>query len=266
MVSGRRHLEKRKGLLSNELVMRDNTDQIFGIRATIEAIRSGKEINKVLIRKGLKGELFHELYEEVKEHQIPFQIVPAERFNKISNKNHQGVITLVSPITYYQLEDILPGIFESGKIPFLLMLDKVNDVRNFGAIARTAECSGVDAIIISAKGSASINADAVKTSAGALHHIPVCREKDLKKTIHLLQESGIVVMAATEKAEDLYFKKDLTVPLAVMMGSEEKGIAWDYLRLTDGSLSIPINGNIESLNVSAATAILCYEVVRQRIQ
>ncbi len=244
--------------------MKDNTDQIFGLRATIEAIRSGKEINKVLIRKGLRGELFSELYNEVKEHNIPYQVVPAERFNQISNKNHQGVITLVSPITFHHLDDLLPGIFETGKIPFILILDKVTDVRNFGAIARTAECAGVDAIVIAAKGSAALNADAIKTSAGALHHIPVCRENDLKKTIKMLQESGISVFAANEKTDEVYFKKDLTLPIAIMMGSEEKGVALDYLRLCDGSLKIPINGNIESLNVSVATAVLCYEVIRQR--
>jgi 23S rRNA (guanosine2251-2'-O)-methyltransferase len=227
-------------------------------------MRSGMEINRVMVRQGLRGELFQELYHEIKEFGVPYQIVPEEWFSKFRGKNHQGVVTLISPVRYYPLEQVVPMIFESGKIPFILILDKVNDVRNFGAIARTAECAGVDAILVSSKGGALITADSVKTSAGGLYHIPVCRTADLKKAIRYLRESGIRILAASEKASISFFGTDLTGPVAIIMGSEEKGIAREYLELADETVSIPVVGQIESLNVSAATAVLCYETVRQR--
>lgn len=243
----------------------EQVDQIFGIRAVIEAINSDKEISKVLIKKGLQADLFHELYTQLKSHEIPFQVVPSERFNKFPGKNHQGVVAFVSPVQFYHLEQIIPGLFEHGRVPFILILDKVNDVRNFGAIARTAECSGVDAIVIPAKASAPINADAVKTSAGALHHIKVCREKDLSKSINFLRESGLQIVASTEKADDNYYQIDFKKPTALIMGSEEKGIALEYLSMADEWVKIPVLGKIESLNVSVATAVLCYECVKQRL-
>ena len=182
-----------------------NTDDfIFGIRAVIEAIDSSKEIDKILLKKGSGGDLFKELFEKIREHQIPFQYVPQEKINRITRKNHQGVLAFISPVTFYELENFLPSVFEAGKNPLILVLDQVTDVRNFGAIVRTAECAGVDAIVIPEKGAARINADAVKTSAGALHLVPVCRTKDLKKSIVFLKESGLRITAATEKSSNNY--------------------------------------------------------------
>lgn len=243
-----------------------NTDDfIFGIRAVIEAIDSSKEIDKILLKKGSGGDLFKELFEKIREHQIPFQYVPQEKINRITRKNHQGVLAFISPVTFYELENFLPSVFEAGKNPLILVLDQVTDVRNFGAIVRTAECAGVDAIVIPEKGAARINADAVKTSAGALHLVPVCRTKDLKKSIVFLKESGLRITAATEKSSNNYTQADFTGPTAIVMGSEEKGIEQQILNLADAQLQIPILGKIESLNVSVAAGLLVYETVRQRL-
>ncbi len=239
-------------------------DFLFGIRAVIEAIRSDKEIDKILIKKGLQGELIAELLEEVKALQIPVQYVPIERINRVTRKNHQGVVAFISPVSFHNPEDVIPILYEDGKTPLIMVLDRVSDVRNFGAITRSAECAGVDAIIIPEKGAAQINADAVKTSAGALHHIKVCRTKNLNKTLHFLKDSGIQLVAATEKATDNYYTTDMVVPTAIIMGSEESGISSDILRITDKMVKIPIYGNIESLNVSAAASVLIYEAIRQR--
>lgn len=245
--------------------MKEEKDYIFGIRAVIEAIKSGKQIDKLMIKSGLKGELFFELIELVKDLQIPMQYVPNERINRITRKNHQGVLAFISPIEYQHVENILPTIYEEGRTPFFVILDKVSDVRNFGAISRTAECAGVDAMIIPEKGSARISGDAVKTSAGALHKIPVCRVKSLSKTIKYLQDSGIQVVAATEKANDLYYQVDFTVPTAILVGAEDTGVAMEYLKVADQMVKIPVVGEIESLNVSVAASILMYEAVKQRL-
>ncbi len=242
----------------------NNDDLIFGIRTIIEAIHSGKEIEKVLIKKGLSGDLFKEMFDLVRAHSIPFQYVPLEKINRITRKNHQGVIAFVSPIVFHDLENLLPTLFEEGKDPLVLVLDQLTDVRNFGAIVRTAECAGVHAVVIPDKGSARINADAVKTSAGALHMVPVCRTRDLKKSIKFLQESGLKLTAATEKATQNYTEIDFSGPVAIIMGSEEYGISNDILKMTDAQLQIPLMGKIESLNVSVAAGLLVYEVVRQR--
>ena len=244
--------------------MQSKIDFIFGIRATVEAIKSGKEIEKVLIKKGLSGELISELFFILKEREIPYQIVPIEKINRVSRKNHQGVLSFISPVVYYNIEDLLPAIYEKGETPFIIILDKVSDVRNFGAICRSAECAGVHAIVIPARGAAQINADAIKTSAGALHNIPVCREMNLKNTIDFLSDSGLKIIAATEKAEAFYFDCDMNMPLAIIMGSEDLGVSPEYLKSSDEKVKIPINGEIESLNVSVAAGIMMYEVVRQR--
>ena len=242
-----------------------NTDDfIFGIRAVIEAIDSGKDIDKILIKKGLGGDLFRELLDKIKEHQFPVQYVPLEKINRVTRKNHQGVLAFISPVTFYELENFLPSVFEAGKNPLLLVLDQVTDVRNFGAIVRTAECAGVDAILIPEKGAARINADAVKTSAGALHLVPVCRSKDLKKSVVFLKESGLKIVAATEKASANYTNVDLGGPTAMIMGSEEFGIDNQLLQLADEQVQIPILGKIQSLNVSVAAGLLIYEAIRQR--
>lgn len=241
-----------------------NEDLIFGIRAVIEAIKSGKDIDKVLLKKGPGGELHQEVFELIREHQIPFQFVPIEKINRITRKNHQGVIAFISPVTFYDIENFLPALFEAGKNPFILVLDEITDVRNFGAIVRTAECAGVDAVLIPERGAAGINADAVKTSAGALHLVPVCRSRDLRKTILFLQQSGLRLVAATEKSSDHYTKGDYSGPVAVIMGSEDTGIDPQILSLADDRVKIPVLGKIQSLNVSVAAGLLAYEVVRQR--
>jgi 23S rRNA (guanosine2251-2'-O)-methyltransferase len=246
--------------------LKQETDFIFGIRAVLEAIRSGKEIDKVLIRKGLSGELFQELFSEIKSYNILFSYIPDEKLNRITRKNHQGVIAFISPITYHSLENLVPSLFEQGKTPFLLMLDSLTDVRNIGAIARTAECAGVHSIIVPEKGSAQINADAVKTSAGALHYMPFCRVKSLVNTVKYLKDCGIQVISATEKANKDYFMAKLTEPLAIVLGAEDTGISPDLLRLSDSLFRIPILGQIESLNVSAAASVMMYEVVKQRMR
>jgi 23S rRNA (guanosine2251-2'-O)-methyltransferase len=245
--------------------MKENKDFLFGIRAIIEAIKSGKNIDKLMIRSGLKGELIYELMGLVKELQIPFQYVPNERINRVTMKNHQGVLAFISPIEFQSIENILPSIFEQGKNPLFMILDKVTDVRNFGAITRTAECANVDAIIIPEKGSAQISADAVKTSAGALLKIPVCRVKNLSNTIKFLQESGIQIVAATEKATENYYQVDFSIPTALLLGAEDTGVSMELLRVADKMVKIPILGEIESLNVSVAAGILIYEAVKQRL-
>lgn len=244
----------------------NKNDYIVGFRPIIEAIKSGKELDKVFIQNGLQSPLFKELMGLLKEKNIPYQFVPIEKLNRINRINHQGVSASLSQANFYKIEDILPEIFEKGKIPLLLILDRITDVRNFGAIARSAECAGVNAIIIPQKGGASINSDALKTSAGALHKIKVCREKNLKDTIEYLKKSGIQVIACTEKAKDYFYHIDYTKPTAIIMGSEENGISDKYLKRSDKRVKIPMLGTIESLNVSVATGIILFETVKQRIQ
>lgn len=240
-------------------------DFIVGFRPIIEAIKSGKELDKVFIQNGLQSPLFKELMGLLKERNIPYQFVPVEKLNKINRINHQGVAAAISQASFYKIEELLPQIFEKGKIPLLLILDRITDVRNFGAIARSAECAGVDAIIIPFKGGASINSDALKTSAGALHKIKVCREQNIKTTIEYLKQSGIQIIACTEKASDYFFDIDYTKPTAIIMGSEENGISDEYLKRSDKRVKIPMLGTIESLNVSVATGIILFETVKQRI-
>ena len=244
--------------------MKEN-DLIFGIRAVIEAIQADKEIDKILIRRDLQSNLSRELFEVLKGRSIPVQRVPGERLDRLTRKNHQGVIAFMAAVTYQHLEDLIPFIYEQGKDPFILLLDGVTDVRNFGAIARTCECAGVDAIVIPAKGSVTVNADAIKTSAGALHSLPVCKEKSITQAIRFLQASGVKVYAASEKAHANYTEIAYNGPTAIVMGAEDTGVATDNLRICDEMIKIPLFGNIESLNVSVASSILIYEVVRQRM-
>ena len=239
-------------------------DFVFGTRAVIEAIRKGKTIDKVLIKKGLNNDLISELHGLIRENRIAFQYVPVEKINRITRKNHQGVLAFLSPIEFDNIETVLPGIFESGKIPLILILDQITDVRNFGAITRSAECAGVQAIIIPEKGMARIGADAVKTSAGAIHHIPICRVNNLSHTIQFLKDSGIYIVAATEKGDKIYTEANFDLPLGIVMGSEDTGISTQILKLADEQLRIPIVGKIESLNVSVAASLMIFEAVRQR--
>ena len=237
---------------------------IFGIRPVIEAIKAGKEIDRILIQNGLKSENSWELKKLIGELSIPVQYVPLEKLNKVTQKNHQGIICFISEISYQPLENILPMIFEKGKNPLLLILDRITDVRNFGAITRTAECAGVDAIIIPSKGSARINADAVKTSAGAIYKIPICREDNLKNAIELIKNSGIEIIACTEKADVSYSDISYDKPCAIIFGSEDDGISPEYMKRADKKIRIPLSGEIESLNVSVATGIVLFEAVKQR--
>ena len=242
-----------------------NKDEyIYGTRAILEAINQGKQIEKILIKKGLKNDLFSQLFSEIKNHQISYQFVPLEKINKISRKNHQGVLALISPVEFTDIEMLLPVLYETGKDPLLLILDQITDVRNFGAIVRSAECAGVQAVIIPEKGMAHIGADAIKTSAGAIHHIPICRTKNLAETVKFLKSSGITIFAANEKASTVYTSVNFNVPAGIIMGSEEKGISERVLNLANHQVKIPVMGKIESLNVSVATALLIYEVLRQR--
>lgn len=239
---------------------------IYGLRPVMEAIHSGGEVDKVLFQTGLRGELFHEVFTLVKDREIPYQFVPVQKLNRITAKNHQGVIGFISPVTYYQVEQLIPQLYEEGKIPFLLLMDRITDVRNFGALCRTAEAAGVDAIIFPSRGSAALHEDAVKTSAGALLRVPLCRSQNLKLTLEYLKDSGIKIVGITEKTDNLYFSEDFTIPVALLMGSEEDGISPAYMRYCDGAVRIPMMGEIESLNVSVAGGIVMFEVVTQRLK
>jgi 23S rRNA (guanosine2251-2'-O)-methyltransferase len=238
---------------------------IFGMRAVIEAINADKNIDKILLQKGLSNELYNQLRKALQGKDIPFSFVPPEKIKRITDKNHQGVIAFLAEVTYYDAEDLLAQAFEKGKTPLVLILDRVTDVRNFGAIARSAECAGVDFIIIPSRGAAQINGDAIKTSAGALHRLPVCREDNLKSTIDNLKESGLQIVACHEKTAQLIYDADLKKPTAIIMGSEEDGISGEYLKRSDVQIKIPMEGNIASLNVSVATGIVLFEAIRQRL-
>lgn len=245
--------------------MKEN-EMIFGIRAVIEAVQADKEIDKILVKRELQGELSKELFGVLKERDIPVQRVPQERLDRLTRKNHQGVIAFMSAVTYQKLEDIIPFVYEQGKNPFIVLLDGITDVRNFGAIARTCECAGVDTLVIPSKGSVTVNADAMKTSAGALNVLPVCKEKSIQQAIRFLQQSGVKVFAATEKATKMYTAVTYEGPVAIVMGAEDTGVSMENLRICDEMVQIPQFGTIGSLNVSVASSIMIYEVVRQRMK
>ncbi|WP_235853942.1 23S rRNA (guanosine(2251)-2'-O)-methyltransferase RlmB [Mucilaginibacter terrenus] len=245
---------------------RESNQMVFGIRAIIEAILAGKEIESLYLQRGLGGGLLTELKQVMQQHQIIAQQVPVEKLNRLTQKNHQGAIAFISPIVYQKIENIIPEIFEKGEVPLILVLDGITDVRNMGAIARTAECSGVHAIVIPAKGSAQVNPDAIKTSAGALYKIPVCRHDNFMQTVRFLQESGLQLVCCTEKTNDYIYKPDYTAPTAIVMGSEEDGIRNEIIRIADHLAKIPMFGEIESLNVSVSTGVILYEAIRQRQQ
>lgn len=244
--------------------MKEN-EIVFGIRAVIEAIQAEKEIDKILVKRELQGDLSRELFEVLKGRDILVQRVPGERLDRLTRKNHQGVIAFIPAISYQRLEQIVPFVYEQGKSPFIVLLDGITDVRNFGAIARTCECAGVDAIVIPEKGSVTVNADAMKTSAGALHVLPVCKEKSINQSIRFLQESGVKVFAATEKATENYTEVSYEGPVAIVMGAEDVGVSMENLRICDKMVKIPQFGTIGSLNVSVASSIMIYEVVRQHM-
>ncbi|MCQ2330890.1 MAG: 23S rRNA (guanosine(2251)-2'-O)-methyltransferase RlmB [Paludibacteraceae bacterium] len=241
---------------------------IFGTRAVMEAIDAGKTLDKILIRRDMSSAIARELLAKLTDSEghiaTNVQRVPLEKLNQFTDKNHQGVIAFLSPIEFYRLEDLVPSIYESGRTPLLMVLDNVTDVRNFGAIARTCACAGADALIIGTRGSVSINGDAVKTSAGALHTLPVCKVENMQNALQFLRESGLNIIAATEHADHDYTATDMRSPLAIVMGSEEKGIYEENLKQCTDQVRIPMVGTIESLNVSVAAGIMLYEAVRQR--
>ncbi len=239
-------------------------EMIFGTRAVIEAIEAGKTIDKILLRRDMTSATGRELLKHLQGTTTTVQKVPVEKLNQYTDKNHQGVIAFLSPIEFYRVEDIVPALFEQGKTPLLMVLDSITDVRNFGAIARTCACAGVHALLIGAYGSVSINGDAMKTSAGALHSLPVCKVENLQQCLQYLRDSGINIVAATEHAEHDYTDADMTAPLAIVMGSEDRGIYEPNLRLCTDQVRIPMHGPIESLNVSVAAGVMLYEAVRQR--
>lgn len=241
-----------------------NSDMIYGTRAVIEALLAGKDIDKIMVQTGLSNDLIKELLSVAKNNNVQVQFVPPEKLKRLSSKNHQGVICVLSPITFASIDDLIFRAYNEGRDPFIVILDRITDVRNFGAIIRTAECAGIDGIVIPDKGSAPITGDAMKTSAGALNHIPICREKDMKRTMQYLHNNGIRVVACTEKTETSLFSLNLTGPIALILGSEEDGVSEPFLREADDLARIPLHGKIESLNVSVAAGVAMYEIVRQR--
>lgn len=244
--------------------MTKREDMVFGIRAVIEAVEAGKEIDRVLLKRDFSGELAGELFAVLKDNGIRPQRVPVEKLNAITRKNHQGVIAYISPVNYQPLEEIIASVYDRGETPFIVVLDHITDVRNFGAIARTAECAGVHAVVIPSRGSVTVTADAVKTSAGALLTLPVCRPKSLEDAVKYMKSCGLQIVTASEKASTNYTKADMTLPTAIIMGAEDKGVSATLSAISDVAVSMPQFGKIASLNVSVATGILLYEVVRQR--
>lgn len=251
----------------NKIILKEKGENsfIYGSRAVIEAIQAGREIDKMLIQKDLKNDLIKEALSLAGRYSIPVSMAPVEKLNRITRKNHQGAIAFLSAVEFASLDNIIQNSFQRGRDPLLVLLDGVTDVRNFGAIARTSECAGVDALVIPAKGSAQVNSDAVKTSAGALNYVPVCREKSIDQSVRFLKNNGLMVLVATEKAEKSVYEIDLNQPLAIVLGSEDKGASPETLRHADEWASIPQFGKIASLNVSVAAAVFIYEAVRQRM-
>ncbi len=238
-------------------------EMVFGIQSVLETLRSEQQIDKLYMEKGMSHP---EIQQLAFQRRVTIQRVPVEKLDRFTRKNHQGVVCLVAAVQYVKLSNVLADVHERGEVPFILLLDRITDVRNFGAIARTAECSGVQCIVIPGRGAAAIGSDAMKTSSGALNHISVSREFDLVDTVKYLQNSGVQVVACTEKSpRDLYeTTTDLTGPLAIVMGSEEDGISPEILKMVDTHIKIPLLGSVASLNVSVATGVVLYEVVRQR--
>ncbi|UJP66684.1 23S rRNA (guanosine(2251)-2'-O)-methyltransferase RlmB [Mongoliitalea daihaiensis] len=256
-------MEKRTdGFLINK--GEQEKDFIFGTRAVMEAIHAQKDIDKILLDKDVNNELTKELLALAKAERIPVVRVPDAKLNRITRKNHQGVIAHMSAIQYASLDNVIETCFSSGIAPLILVLDRITDVRNFGAIARTAECAGVHAIVIPEKGAAQINSDAVKTSAGALNHLPICRVKNLYYTVKDLQKMGLQVVAVSEKGDKMMYEADFSIPTALIMGSEEDGISPELMGLSNDFIKIPMKGNIESLNVSVSAGVVIYEAIRQR--
>ena len=245
--------------------MIDKTQYIYGIHAVLEAIDAGKDIDKIFLSKTLSNDTALEIIDRARELRVPVQRVPVQKIDRITRRNHQGVLAMMAAVTYYRVEDLVPQLFDNRENPFIVVLDGVTDVRNFGAVARTCECAGVSAIVIPDRESVSVNADAVKTSAGALNYIPVCRERNLVNAVKLLRDSGFKIVGTSDKSTMSYTKADYTGPVAIVLGAEDKGISPEIMKLCDTRVLIPEFGHINSLNVSVAGGIMIYEVVRQRL-
>lgn len=242
-----------------------NNDLLVGLHPLEEAIEAGKTINKIMVKKGI-GTNANEVLKKARQQGIYIQYVPVEKLNRVYRGNHQGVIAFTSPVEYHELSSVVMSVFESGESPFFVLLDGITDIRNFGAIARTAECSGAHAIVIPSRGSAYVNEDAIKTSAGALHKIPVCKVDDLKNAVDYLKQSGISVVSVTEKASKAYYSDNMVFksPMALVMGSEETGISDTIIKTSDEIVKIPMIGSIESLNVGVAFGIVAFEILKVR--
>ena len=245
--------------------MIDKTQYVYGIHAVVEAIEAGKDIDKILLSKTLSQDTVQEIMDRARGLRIPVQRVPVQKIDRITRRNHQGVLAMLAAVTYYRVEDLVPQLFDEGENPFIVVLDGVTDVRNFGAVARTCECAGVSAIVIPDRESVSVNADAVKTSAGALNYLPVCREHNLVNAVRFLRDSGFRIVGTSDKSAVPYTQGDFTGPVAIILGSEDKGISTEIMKMCDTQVMIPEFGHINSLNVSVAGGIMIYEVVRQRL-
>ena len=245
--------------------MIDKTQYIYGIHAVLEAIDAAKDIDKILLSKTLNPETAQEIIEKARALRVPVQRVPVQKIDRITRRNHQGVLAMMAAVTYYRVDDLVPRLFDEGENPFVVVLDGVTDVRNFGAVARTCECAGVSAIVIPDHESVSVNADAVKTSAGALNYLPVCRERNLVSAVTFLRDSGFKIVGTSDKSQTSYTHADYTGPVAIVLGAEDKGISPEIMKLCDTQVFIPEFGHINSLNVSVAGGIMIYEVVRQRL-
>jgi len=244
--------------------MAQNTDMVFGRRPIIEAIKAEKTFDKLFVQKSLSGELAEDLLKTAKENKVVVTRVPPEKLNRLTRKNHQGVVGFISPISFANIDHIIDQSFSEGRDPLVLVLDRITDVRNFGAIVRSAECSGVDAVIVPSRGAAQISGDAMKTSAGALNLVPICRANNVLALLKSLQQSGLSLIACTEKSGTTIYEVSYSQPSVIIMGSEESGIDGEILGICDYKAKIPLAGNIESLNVATATGIILYEAIRQR--
>ena len=245
---------------------KENKNFVFGIRPIIEAINSGKTIDKLFIQKGLHNDLFSELWKLVRLRRINYKHVPIEKINRLTRKNHQGVYAFISPIDFYNIENVIPSLYEKGNNPLILVLDRITDVRNFGAICRTALCAGVDSILIPEQNAAAINADAIKTSAGALLKIPICRTWNLKESLQFLKDSGLQLIACTEKATNTIYSINYKRPISIIMGSENDGISNEFIKMSHYKAKIPMSNSIDSLNVSVSTGIILSEAIKQRLE
>jgi|TARA_B110000261_G_C13042635_1_gene340940 23S rRNA (guanosine2251-2'-O)-methyltransferase len=245
--------------------LEQKSDLVFGIHPILEGLQSDKTFDKILILNTLRTYQAKEIMTLAKEKGISINKVPQQKLDRVTRKNHQGVIGFIAPIEFQNIEDIIPTLYSEGKVPFLLILDRVSDVRNFGAIVRTAECAGVHAIIIPKKGAAQINGETIKTSTGAIFNLPICKVPGIESVLPFLKDSGIHLVACTEKTEVSYTEVDYTLPIGILMGNEESGIALSNIKVCDSKAKLPLIGKTESLNVSVAAGVLMYEVIRQRL-